>query len=547
MKSVVAIVIATLLWGLCLPTRAEGIVRIDRLDHAAPVPVATIAGLPASAFVATAHPDRIGMPGQSRGWWRIESVRPGESGALWVYHSFGARITVLAPPDYRPATLTVFDRDLHRGHSRRALAFPIRASGPIYVGVDDMRYPLRVEVRSYADFAIEDFGHMRRLWLCCGVVFAVALVVAVFWLQLSDRVYGLFSLNLVLQTLYILCTYGEAYAVPGLDGLATLGVTGQRWLVTASIIVGALFLIDFAELRPYAPRMAQALMATAVWFPSGLAVVLASPWPLDKPWYPQLANASLMISNALSLMVLTAAWRGGGRYAGYVLLGWVPLMAMTAARVVQIGMGQPLSPWLEDALPVMTAVSAVILMMGLADRMKRYRRDRDAAKRHAQYDSLTGVLNRYGILHALEEAIAETRRRGYPLSLLFLDVDHFKSINDRYGHAVGDACLRALTECIQSGAMPAHRLGRIGGEEFLLLLPGSPDWLARETGEHIRRRVEQVCRSIADAPVAMTLSVGVVQWRDGEDAAGAIERADAAMYRAKSDGRNRVVVLGESL
>jgi len=145
----------------------------------------------------------------------------------------------------------------------------------------------------------------------------------------------------------------------------------------------------------------------------------------------------------------------------------------------------------------------------------------------------------------LDDAIFATRRQGLPLSVLFLDLDHFKRINDTHGHPVGDACLVAVTAAIGMLTQPEHLLGRIGGEEFLLLLPGCTSRHARDIGEQIRRQVEADCATVAGATVTLTLSVGVVECGPADNAASLIRRADEAMYQAKHEGRNRVVVVGD--
>ena len=212
---------------------------------------------------------------------------------------------------------------------------------------------------------------------------------------------------------------------------------------------------------------------------------------------------------------------------------------------MQLSAGMPLAPWLEYGLPMTEAFAALVLVLGLADRMLAFRRERDVAQLHAEHDALTGVYNRGGIVRLLDDAIVDTRRKRLPLSVLFLDLDHFKRINDSHGHPVGDVCLAAVTEVIRIETRSEHQLGRIGGEEFLLLLPSCNRRHARDIGEQIRRQVEADCRTVQGATVALTLSIGVVECGPTDNAASLIQHADEAMYQAKHEGRNRVVVLGD--
>ena len=531
------------LCSVCAPAWAAGLVRVERLDQPAPASYEALRAQPDAAYVAQPGAAQLSGARNGRGWWRLRPESSEEPRVLLVYHPFSARITVLAPPDYRPQSATIFDPDSQASHSRRALAFPLSAAGPVYVGVEGVRYPLQIAVRTSAEYAVEDHRHVRVLWLSMGILVGVSLVVLLFWTQLRERVYLLFSASMLLQLLYVLCAYGDAYTLPALAWLGRFGVAGIWFVATSSTIVTVLFLTEFADLRPRAPWLTRALLIVGAWIPLVMLALLVSPWPVSKAWFPPLGNGLLMLANVLAVVTLAAVWLRGGRHAGFVLIAWVPLVTVSTARAMQLSAGVPLAPWLEYGLPVMQAFAAVVLVLGLADRMLTFRRERDVAQLHAEHDALTGVLNRAGIITRLNRAVVEARRKRQSLAVLFLDLDHFKAINDSYGHPVGDACLCAVTESIHSETMPAYQLGRIGGEEFLLLLPGVSDVVARETAEQIRRKVERRCREVKGMPVALTLSIGVVECGPDDSAATLIQRADAAMYKAKHEGRNRVVML----
>lgn len=528
---------------VCVPAWAVGIVRVERLAQAPPASAEALRALPDSAYQTQPSTLQLAGAQSGRGWWRLRPESSEEPRVLLIYHPYSARITVLAPPDYRARQASIFDPEAEPSHSRRALAFPLSAAGPVYVGVEGARYPLQIAVRSSADYAVEDHRHVRMLWLSMGILVGVSLVVLLFWAQLRERVYLLFSASMLLQLLYVLCAYGDAYTLPILAWLGRFGVAGIWFVATSSTIVTVLFLIEFAELRPRAPWLTRALLIVGAWLPLLLLVGLVSPWPANKAWFPLLGNGLLMLANLLAVATLGTVWLRGGRHAGFVLIAWVPLVVVSTARAMQLSAGVPLTSLLEYGLPVMQAFAAVVLVLGLADRMLTFRRERDVAQLHAEHDALTGVLNRAGIITRLNRAVADSRRKRQPLSVLFLDLDHFKAINDTYGHPVGDACLCAVTESIHSETMPIYQLGRIGGEEFLLLLPGVGNAVALDTAEQIRRKVERRCCEVKGVKVALTLSIGVVECGPEDSAATLIQRADAAMYRAKHEGRNRVVLL----
>ena len=146
------------------------------------------------------------------------------------------------PPDYRPVHQSIFDARLDPRYSRRALVFPIVADGPIYVGVDQARYPLQVAVRSVDAHAVSDRSHLQVLYSATGVLIGVCLVALVFWLVLRDRVYLLYAGCMAMQLLYVLCSYGEAYALPGLRWLGRFGAPGVWFVATVSTIVSVCFL-----------------------------------------------------------------------------------------------------------------------------------------------------------------------------------------------------------------------------------------------------------------------------------------------------------------
>ena len=158
----------------------------------------------------------------------------------------------------------------------------------------------------------------------------------------------------------------------------------------------------------------------------------------------------------------------------------------------------------------------------------------------ARTDSLTLLANRRG----LEEAIAHERdraeRTGEPLSVVALDLDRFKRVNDGWGHAVGDRLLSAVGEALRAGVRPYDVAARMGGEEFLLVLPATRRERAAEVAERLRARVAQLV--VEGLPERVTSSAGVAEHARGETTEALLERADAALYEAKRLGRDRVVV-----
>lgn len=164
----------------------------------------------------------------------------------------------------------------------------------------------------------------------------------------------------------------------------------------------------------------------------------------------------------------------------------------------------------------------------------------------AETDLLTGLASRHSFLEDLEREFRRARRFQSPLALLAADIDHFKSVNDLHGHAVGDAVLKSVAAQCRKGVRDLDLVGRVGGEEFMaLLLAASPEDAAA-VGERMRRNVEESAVVEGGREIRVTLSVGAASLAPSDpDVASLMRRADKALYRAKHEGRNRVVASGE--
>jgi diguanylate cyclase (GGDEF)-like protein/PAS domain S-box-containing protein len=155
----------------------------------------------------------------------------------------------------------------------------------------------------------------------------------------------------------------------------------------------------------------------------------------------------------------------------------------------------------------------------------------------AEQDPLTGAFNRHRFDRTLRQELERSCRYGSPLSLIILDIDFFKLVNDRYGHKIGDVVLIAMAQYIQANIRKNDLLTRWGGEEFSIIAPDSPLSAAASMAEKLRSALET--RKLADI-LSVTCSFGVAQFDGSEDMDALIRRADKALYRAKTSGRNRV-------
>jgi diguanylate cyclase (GGDEF)-like protein len=162
----------------------------------------------------------------------------------------------------------------------------------------------------------------------------------------------------------------------------------------------------------------------------------------------------------------------------------------------------------------------------------------------ATTDALTGTLNRRRFFEVAEEERERSERDGHCFTLGMLDLDHFKVVNDRYGHAVGDEALRRAAEAIRRVVRRQDAVGRYGGEEFGLLFPDTHLDEAQRVCERIRVEIGRVNLRVGADDILLRVSEGVAEWRSGESVDATLQRADAALYRAKEEGRNRVVSAG---
>lgn len=161
-------------------------------------------------------------------------------------------------------------------------------------------------------------------------------------------------------------------------------------------------------------------------------------------------------------------------------------------------------------------------------------------------DPLTGLLNRRRMEEQLNEEVARFRARGATFSVIIADVDHFKAINDRYGHDAGDRVLSSVADVLNHGVRAGDAVARWGGEEFLLLLPGADIRAAEEVAHRLRASGEKRLAEAGGVPCAVTLTFGVATFGPDASVSACLKAADEALYRGKAAGRNRVEIAPSS-
>ena len=162
------------------------------------------------------------------------------------------------------------------------------------------------------------------------------------------------------------------------------------------------------------------------------------------------------------------------------------------------------------------------------------------ALQDAHKDPLTGVNNRAIMNETLRREIDLAHRHNKPLSLVVVDIDHFKQVNDNHGHAIGDCLIKALADCMTQCIRGTDMLFRYGGEEFVILLTNTDEKGAALLAERLRQRVEKLSCTLSNENISMTISAGVASLKTNDNCETLFIKADKAMYQAKTDGRNRV-------
>lgn len=227
----------------------------------------------------------------------------------------------------------------------------------------------------------------------------------------------------------------------------------------------------------------------------------------------------------------------------------IGLVSAAAVALIEVGVGAGV----DTELRALAVVSAALLFgFMLARRMvlsrSRHRRLLDLAadqleqlRSQAMHDELTGVFNRRQLMQILTRQKALADRRALSVALVFADLDHFKRINDRFGHVVGDEALRAFAGVAEGVVRSEDFVARFGGEEFVLVLVNTDEHFAAQVAKRLAERTRSLRLPTHPETLRLTVSCGVTQFRPGESVDALLRRADAAMYAAKRAGRDRVM------
>ena len=274
-------------------------------------------------------------------------------------------------------------------------------------------------------------------------------------------------------------------------------------------------------------------------------------WFLPAAWAYEIASLAELASATYYVPgdELRILWLYTNIPGAYLLLGRAVGAIVTVVIVsgLLVGNASLSAPYSVNALA--TAVIAMIYSAAFfhayATRsvtfFVRMRDSNEQLRFMATRDALTGVLNARAYYEVCDRMIRVAKRNSQPYAVLFVDLDHFKSINDTFGHAAGDHVLKSVADCLTKNIRHSDALGRIGGEEFSIFLPNTTMKGAIELAEHVRMSIEALMPDVGPGPRKITASIGVARNQHSDQLMLDIQRqADQAMYKAKSGGRNRV-------
>lgn len=289
--------------------------------------------------------------------------------------------------------------------------------------------------------------------------------------------------------------------------------------------------------RPHARRVLERVLCVGV----GSFILVRSIYAVYalEPGAPignELAEFAFWLAPFLGLQFLWFGIRMGRRTA----VAWLALLALVPVPAAWTGR-LPVGAVYGLSMLILAGATSIFVYHVLGRTLIRFGEEKRAVEHLAVTDHLTGIANRRGLGARLFEELARTERYGGDISVLVMDLDHFKRINDEHGHQVGDRVLREIAGILAAECREADTVGRWGGEEFMAVLPAIDADEATAVASRIRRVVAE--HGFRDA-VNVTVSVGVAEFRAGEQLDDLLARADDALYRAKEAGRDRVELAG---
>jgi diguanylate cyclase (GGDEF)-like protein len=477
-----------------------------------------------------------------------------------------------------PHHLFLFPLELTAGHTQ-TIYINLESAGPLIA-------PLTLWERGA--YVQKDQTHQLISGLYFGAMLIMVIYNLLIFLAVGDRAY-LFHIGFVLSILMAVVSlngYGFQFLWPN-----AIDWNGSSigFFITTAVLFGLLFAIDFLNLNErHGGRFVQTIVAIGFILIGIMALaVIAAPYTL---MIISIGIGATAICSGGMLLGLYTWWQGEPSARHYVAAWGAFLVCGILSAATRLSL-LPRHPFTENALEIGSTLLVALLSLALAARINEERRQRSLAQLEALHserqarqardkalelqenttrmleeqvqsrtrelqnanaklaalsttDSLTGLRNRRFLDDALEKEFGRCQRLGTPLSLVFIDVDHFKRLNDNHGHQIGDRCLVHIADIISRNLVrPADLVARFGGEEFCLLLPDTDLDGAMVVAQRVRAAVQDDPLRIDEQDLVLTVSLGVAvsEGQNNQSPHALLRLADTALYDAKAAGRNCVM------
>ncbi|VXC43904.1 GGDEF domain-containing protein [Pseudomonas sp. 9Ag] len=306
-------------------------------------------------------------------------------------------------------------------------------------------------------------------------------------------------------------------------------ILGSPILAWINVVSVAMYIYAYRAFQQRRNQLAVMLIRVEVLVHAGLGTVLIG-WESGFHYFLLMFIPALFVSMPTRTAWIYAGWLWA-YYVGLDVLMWFiePLQPISSSALLAVHVFN---------LTVVFCMFSYLALFYVATVARAHKK----LASMATTDSLTGLFNRRHMIELAEKVLARHQRHPTNLTLMLMDIDHFKQVNDQYGHDMGDRVLQAVSDLLKQSMRDQDFIGRWGGEEFLAILPDTDFSHAGESAERIRKSVEELELYSDDIRVCITLSIGITQYRADELLSDAIARADVALYESKSAGRNRVEV-----
>lgn len=455
------------------------------------------------------------------------------------------------PPLYQAQPLSVLKPPLDMGNSAANFLIPLPPENhlfaPIYIKIEQGRWngdiqlgtlpALLQEEAHYRDYAPFFLGI-----LCFGFVFAI-----VMFLHFREWVYLMFGGYVVATVFFLLVRTGSFFQFEIGQHIGAWYGQGVSAISICLLFLMALrFAITMSDLKQYTPKV---YMLGEMLFVSLLMTLLMILLGIE------FSRSVIMLLNSLFLLtivytVVACSWAiyQKSRYAVFTLIGQSVLlpvaliMTLVSLDIVQVDFDAE-----RFWLPFGYALEIMVFATGLCDRALAFKRQRDQAYQLAMLDKLTNVANRHALSQTIQQLdqLPAWQRPFYFIALL--DIDHFKRINDTYGHSAGDQCLQEMCSHVKSCITADDQLFRYGGEEFVLVIYARHLTVARARCRLIRQHIKRQQLDIDGHRIGFTISLGLAALADFADCQSAMTAADKALYRSKQNGRDRLTLADHAM